>query len=213
VYVDDVVLAGNSLTEFTTIKSILHDKFKIKDLGLLKYFLGLEVAHSSKGISLCQRKYCLDLIDDLDLLGAKPVSTPSDPTVKLHHDSSAPYLDIPSYRRLMGRLLHLNTTRPDITFITQQLSQFLTNLSQVHYNVGMRVLKYLKSCPGSGIFFPRYSNIHLQGFSDADWAGCKDTRRSISGKCFFIGKSLISWRTKKQLTVSRSSSEAEYIEH
>jgi hypothetical protein len=74
----------------------------------------------------------------------------------------------------------------------------------------MRVLKYLKGCPGSGIFFPRDSDLHIQGFSYADWAGCKDTRRSISGQCFFIGKSLVSWRTKKQLTVSRSSSEAEY---
>jgi transposase InsO family protein len=210
VYVDDVILAGNSITEFTKIKSILHAEFKIKDLGQLKYFLGLEVAHSSRGISLCQRKYCLDLIDDSGLIGAKPVSTPSDANVKLHHDSSSPYHDIPSYRRLIGRLLYLNTTRPDITFITQQLSQFLTKPSQIHYNAGMRVLKYLKGCPGSGIFFPRDSELHIQGFSDADWAGCKDTRRSISGQCFFIGKSLVSWRTKKQLTVSRSSSEAEY---
>jgi hypothetical protein len=105
---------------------------------------------------------------------------------------------------------YTNTTRPDIIFITQQLSQFLTNPSQIHYNAGMRVLKYLKGSPGSSIFFPRDSDMHLQGFSDADWAGCRDTRRSISGQCFFIGKSLISWRTKKQLTVSRSSSEAEY---
>jgi len=209
VYVDDVILAGNSITEFTTMKSILHDKFKIKDLGQLKYFLGLEVSHSSKGISLCQRKYYLDLLDDSGLIGAKLVSTPSDPNIKLHHDSSPPYLDIPSYRRLIGRLLYMNTTRPDITFITQ-LNQFLTNPSQVHYNVGMRVLKYLKGCPGSGIFFPRDSDLHIQGFSDADWAGCKDTRKSISGRCFFIGKSLVSWRTKKQLTMSRSSSKAEY---
>jgi hypothetical protein len=210
VYVDDVIIAGTSLADIVSIKTALHHSFRIKDLGKLKYFLGLEVAHSKAGISLCQRKYCLDLITDSGLLGSKPVTTPSDPSVKLHADSSPALKDISSYRRLVGRLLYLNATRPDITFITQQLSQFLSAPTTCHYNAATRVIRYLKSCPGRGIFFPRDSSLHLVGFSDADWAGCKDTRRSISGQCFFLGKSLISWRTKKQLTVSRSSSEAEY---
>lgn len=210
VYVDDVILAGNSLSEFQSIKQILHDSFQIKDLGQLKYFLGLEIAHSQSGISICQRKYCLDLITDSGLLESKPVSTPSDPSSKLHQDNSPQYEDIASYRRLIGRLLYLNTTRPDITFIIQQLSQFLTKPTHAHYSAATRVLRYLKSCPGKGLFFPRDSHMQLLGFSDADWAGCIDSRRSVSGQCFFLGKSMISWRTKKQLTVSRSSSEAEY---
>jgi hypothetical protein len=210
VYVDDIILAGNSLDEFVFIKNILHNSFKIKDLGQLKYFLGLEVAHSKLGISLCQRKYCLDLLSDTGFLDSKPVATPSDPSIKLYHDDSPPFTDIPAYRRLVGRLLYLNATRPDITFITQQLSQFLSQPTQTHYNAALRVLKYLKTCPGKGLYFPRSSLPYIQGYSDADWAGCRDTRRSISGQCFFLGDSLISWRTKKQLTVSRSSSEAEY---
>ncbi|GAU31820.1 hypothetical protein TSUD_58210 [Trifolium subterraneum] len=210
VYVDDVIVAGNSMTDIQAIKNALHESFKIKDLGILKYFLGIEVAHSKEGISLCQRKYCLDLLDDSGMIESKPASTPSDPSTKLHQDSSAPYPDIPSYRRLVGRLLYLNATRPDITFSTQQLSQFLSKPTMAHFKAATRVLRYLKTCPGRGIMMPRDSIIHLQGFSDADWAGCIDTRRSISGQCFLLGKSLISWRTKKQLTVSRSSSEAEY---
>jgi hypothetical protein len=150
------------------------------------------------------------LLSDSGFLGTKPVSTPSDPSTKLHNDAGQPYPDIPSYRRLIGRLLYLTTTRPDITFITQQLSQFLAKPTITHYHAATRVLRYLKNNPGRGLFFPRNSSLHLSGFSDADWAGCVDTRRSISGQCFFLGKSLISWRTKKQLTVSRSSSEAEY---
>ena len=210
VYVDDIILAGNSLSEFQFIKNVLHQAFKIKDLGTLKYYLGLEVAHSHRGISLCQRKYCLDLLNDSGLLGSKPVSTPSDPSIKLHNDTSPLFSDISAYRRLISRLIYLNTTRPDITFITQQLSQFLSKPTQTHYTAALRVLKYLKGSPGKGIFFPRASSLHIQGYTDADWAGCKDTRRSISGHCFFLGQSLICWRTKKQPTVSRSSSKAEY---
>jgi len=122
VYVDDVIIAGNSMLEFQHIKSILHSSFKIKDLGQLKHFLSLEVACSSQGISLCQRKYCIDLLTDSGYLASKPISTPSEPSCKLHQDSSAPYVDVPSYRRSIGRLIYLTNTRPYITFPTQQLS-------------------------------------------------------------------------------------------
>ncbi|PNX65881.1 putative copia-type protein, partial [Trifolium pratense] len=99
---------------------------------------------------------------------------------------------------------------PDIAFVTQQLSQFLTSPTQVHYDTACRVVKYLKGSPGRGLFFSRTSKLQLLGFTDANWAGCLDTRRSTSGYCFFLGSSLISWRAKKQHTIARSSSEAEY---
>jgi len=156
------------------------------------------------------KKYCLDLLDDSDTIGSKLVSTPSDSSIKLHLDSGTFYNDIPAYRRLVGRLLYFNTTRPDITFITQQLSQFLSKPTQAHHHAALRVLKYLKGCPGKGLFFPRNTSLTLQGFSNADWVGYLDTRKSISSQCFFLGSSFISWRKKKQIIVSRSSSEAEY---
>lgn len=209
-YVDDVIISRDSLFEFQSIKAILHSSFKIKDLGQLKYFLGLEIAHSSQGISLCQRKYCIDLLTDTGYLACKPVFTPSDPSCKLHTGSSVPYNDVPSYRRLIGRLIYLTNTRPDITFATQQLSQFLTSPTEQHFTAATRILRYMKKCPGQGLMFPRDSSLHLSGYSDANWDGCLDSRRSISCQCFFLGKSLISWRSKKLLTVSRSSSEAEY---
>ena len=186
VYEDDVILAGNSMTEFKHIKTILDTSFKIKDSGSVKYFLGLKVTQSKKGITVCQRKYCLDLIKDSGLLGSKPVSTPFDPSIKLHQDKSAAYTDISTYRRLIGRLLYLTTTRPYITFIVQQLSQFLSKPTQVHYQAACRVIRYLKGSPGRGLMFSRDSKLQIFGFSDADWAGCLDTRKSVTGMCFFL---------------------------
>jgi hypothetical protein len=149
-------------------------------------------------------------LHDTGLLGAKPAKTPLDNSVKLHQDDTPPYEDIAGYRRLVGKLLYLTTTRPDIAFVTQQLSQFLSSPTQTHYDTACRVVRYLKGSPGRGLLFRRDAQLQLLGFTDADWAGCLDSRRSTSGYCFFLGSSLISWRAKKQHTVSRSSSKAEY---
>jgi hypothetical protein len=178
---------------------------------ILKYCKALiEAAHSARGISLCQKQYCLNLLQEAGVLGCKPVSTPLDSSIKLYHDDGPKYADTAQYRRLIGKLLYLTTTRPDISFATQQLSQFLNSPTMVHFHAAQRVLKYLKGCPGKGLFFPRTTSIQLMGSSDSDWGGCSDTRKSVSGYCFYLGSSLISWRAKKQQTVAKSSTEAEY---
>jgi len=195
VYVDDIILTDNSTTEMVCIKHVLHSNFHIKYLGILKYFLDIEVVHSEKGIHLCQRKYCLDLLRDSRLLGYKPCFTPMDNS--LRQDDSELYTDVLSYQRLVGLLLYLITTRLDISFTTQQLSQFMSKPTRSHFVVAMRVLKYLKGCPGRGLFFPRDSQLQLTGFSDADWGICIDSRRFITCYCFFIESSLISWKINK----------------
>lgn len=198
IYVDDIVSGGDCLSQLQQIKTVFDHNFGIKDLGKLKFFLGLEAAHSPRGIYLCQRQYCLNLIIDTGVLAGKPVSTPMEPESHLCQDDGAVFTDVESYRRLVGRLLYLTTTRLDITFAVQQLSQFLSKPTVVHFKAAQRILHFLKGSPGQGLFFGRCSSLDLQGYTDSDWAGCPDSQRSISGYYFFIGEYLIAWRSKKQ---------------
>jgi hypothetical protein len=210
VYVDDLVLGGTDMNEIKNVKTLLNDKFSIKDLGVLKYFLGFEVARTSQGISLCQRKYTLDLLSDSGLLGAKPCSTPMQPYLQLHKTSGTILSKPTAYRRLIGRLLYLTHSRPEIAYAVSKLSQFLSTPTNEHMLACLHVLRYLKNNPGKGLFFSSSSSLAVKGFCDSDWASCPDTRRSTTGYCFFIGTSPVSWKSKKQNVVSRSSSEAEY---
>lgn len=164
------------------------------------------MAHSKQGISLCQRKYYLDLLYNTKLLGSKPVITHAYPSIKLLHDNGHAYHDIPIYKRFISHLLYLTLTRHDIIFITKKLSQFLDKPSSIHFNVAIKVLRCLKQCLAQGLLFPWCSSFYLISFSDDDCAWCIESRISILGQCFFLGKSLISWRKNKV----RSSSEAKY---
>jgi len=146
------------------------------------------------------------------MLACHPASKPMDCTTHLQAGIGDPLSaeDSSSYCRLVGSLIYLTNTRLDISYTVQQLSQFMANPTTDHSKVASRVLRYLKSSSGCGIFFPTIGSTRLQAFSDSDWAGCRDTHRSITGFSIFLGNSLISWCSKKQSTVSRSSSEAEY---
>jgi hypothetical protein len=148
VYVDDIILASSSMTNIVAVKDCLHDKFKIKDLGLLRFFLGIEVARSPTGIHICQRKYALDILADSGILGCKPVKIPMEQNSILSKDAGDYLVDPSTYRRLIGRLLYLTITRPDISYPVQVLSQFMDKPSQSHLTAAHKVLRYIKSASG-----------------------------------------------------------------
>ncbi|RVX14100.1 Retrovirus-related Pol polyprotein from transposon RE1 [Vitis vinifera] len=169
IYVDDVIIASNDLKEIDAVKKFLHESFTIKDLGELKYFLGIEVARSAKGIVLSQRKYALDVLKDSGFSGSKPVGFPMESSLKLTANDSSPLLSDPaSYRRLIGRLLYLTITRPDLAYAVQALSQFMSNPHSTHLQAAERVLRYIKATPGQGLFLKASSDLHLKAYSDSD---------------------------------------------
>lgn len=191
IYVDDMLLTGACEHEISQVKAYLDSVFSIKDLGLAKYFLGVEIARSSQGTYLCQRKYILDIIDDTHLSVTTSVATPLPKGHKFALDSP-PLQDAEQYRRLIGRLLYLNLTRPDITFSVQQLSQFVSDPRETHLHAALHVVRYLKGTSSLGIFYSSTSNFNIEAYCDSDWASCPQTRRSLSGYCILLGSNAIS---------------------
>ncbi|XP_015072514.1 uncharacterized protein LOC107016611 [Solanum pennellii] len=200
-------------------KNILQTNIKIKDLGEVRFFLGIEFSRSSEGILMHQRKYALEINSYSGLGGTKTVGAPVEVIQKLtsvifdqhvHSQHDTVLNDSGSYQRLVGRLLYLSVTRTDISFAIQNLSQFIHSPKQSHMEAATRVVKYIKQALGKGILMSSTVSSKLQAYCDADMGSCLTTRKSVSRYAVNIGDSLISWKSKKYSTISRSSVESEY---
>ncbi|KAK9178380.1 hypothetical protein WN943_027570 [Citrus x changshan-huyou] len=178
IYVDDLIIAGNNTTAISTFKAYLSCCFHMKDLGVLKYFLGIEISRGPTSMFLSQRKYTLDILAETGLLGAKPTRYPIDQNHRLALDDGPMYSDLVQYRKLIGRLIYLTITRPELCYSVHVLAQFMQCPREIHWEVAIRVLRYLKGHSGQGIFLRRDSALQLIAYCDSDWGACPLTRRS-----------------------------------
>lgn len=210
IYVDDMIITGNDVSEIAKLEEQLGSEFEMKNLGGLKYFLGIEVARSNRGIFLSQRKYVLDLLAEVGMLDCKPIDTPMAQNDKLGEFQHQVPTNKERYQRLVGKLIYLSHTRPDIAYAVSVVSQYMHNPSKDHMDAVIRILRYLKSAPGRGIMYSKNGHVKIDGYTDADWAGCVDDRKSMAGYFTFVGGNLVTWRSKKQNVVALSSAESEF---
>jgi hypothetical protein len=212
VYVDDVIVTGSSVEAITNVKTQLKDRFEMTDSGTCKFVLGIELIDNADGsVTLCQRRYIDDILKRFGMEDCKPVATPVDISAKIDFDDESPLADVP-FREAVGALMHLMcATRPDISFAVGMVSRFMESPKDVHWTAVKRILRYLQGTKTHGVRFDPSLGLDFQAFSDADWAGDVSDRKSTSGFLFKLVGGPISWGSKKQSSVSLSTSEAEYI--
>ncbi|XP_051229214.1 uncharacterized mitochondrial protein AtMg00810-like [Lolium perenne] len=193
-------------------RACLRDEFALKDLGPLHYFLGIEVVRRADGFFLHQRKYAHELLERAGMLNCNPVPTPVDTKAKLSASDGSLASDAPFYRSIIGALQYLTLTRPELQYAVQQVCLHMHAPRDAHWVAAKRILRYVCGTMGYSLSLHASpsTSTDLVAYSDADWAGCPDTRRSTSGYCVYLGSSLVSWSSKRQPTVSLSSAEAEY---
>ncbi|KAM1502979.1 hypothetical protein COP2_028602 [Malus domestica] len=208
-YVDDIIITSSSPDAIQQVIDSLTFEFDLKDLGDLHYFLGIQITRTSNGVFLSQTKYIKDLLQKTEMLDSKSCDTPCLPYNRLLKDDGELYNNPTLYRSVVGALQYLTFTRPDIAFSVHQVCQFMQEPMVSHFTAVKRILRYLKRTMKVGMSYFK-GDLNLTAYSDAYWAGDPNDRRSTTRFVVFLGSNPISWSSKKQQTVSRSSIGAEY---
>ena len=209
-YVDDMLLTGNNSDLLNSLLSSLNKDFRMKDMGMLYYFLGIQAHYHSEGLFLHQEKYALDLLVAAGMADCAPMPTPLHLQLDKVPGKHEIFSDPTYFRSLAGKLQYLTLTRPDIQFAVNLVCQKMHQPTVADFNLLKRVLRYLKGTVQMGLDLSSNTDSTLRAYSDSNWANCKETRRSVGGFCTFLGTNIISWSAKRHPTVSRSSTEAEY---
>eukprot|EP00253_Pinus_taeda_P001623 PITA_01623 len=209
-YVDDLLITGVE-ERIQECKKLLAAEFDMKDLGLMHYYLGLEVWQEPNEIYLGQGKYVIELLKKFDMMECKPMTTPLITNLKMLKNSESSPADPTKYRQLIGSLMYLVNTRPDICFAVNFLSQFQLEPRHDHWIAAKHILRYLQGTIHYCLKYEKGKGVHLEGFTDSDWGGSEKDGRSTTGGCFSLGSSMVSSMSRNQETIALSSAEAEYI--
>jgi len=202
IYVDDIIFGSSNERMCEDFVKAMQGEFEMSLMGELSFFLGLQIKQSKEGIFLCQSKYCNNILEKFEMESCKAATTPMSTNCYLSADEVGTIVDQTKYRGLIGSLLYVTASRLDIMFVVCLCARFQSSLKESHLKAAKRILKYLKGTTFVGLWYPSHSPIHLVGYSDSDFAGCKLDRKSTSGTCHLLGSSLISWHNKKQACVA-----------
>jgi hypothetical protein len=206
VYVDDLIITGDSVQEIEFFKAQMQEKFSMSDLGKLSYYLGIEVSQEKGKITLCQTSYATKVLEKCGMRDCNPVLIPMDPRQKLSKESSNPPVDSTMYRSMVGSLLYLLHTRPDLSYSVGVVSRFMEKPTTEHLAAVKQILRYVKGTLEFGCVYKKGDDgLSLYGFSDSNMAGDIDDRKSTSGMVFYLGSNPISWVSSKQKVVALSS--------
>ncbi|GJW62113.1 ribonuclease H-like domain-containing protein [Tanacetum coccineum] len=211
VYVDDIIFGSTNKSWCDEFEALMKSRFQMSSMGELTFFLGLQVKQNKGGIFISQDKYVAEILKKFDLVNVKVAITPMETKVPLTKDEEAIDVDVHLYRSMIGSIMYLTASRPDIMYAVCVCSRFQVTLKTSHLNVVKRIFKYLKGKPNLGLWYPRESPFDLEAFSDSDYGGSNLDRKSTTGGCQFLGQRLISRQCKKQTIVATSTTEAEYV--
>ncbi|XP_072077812.1 uncharacterized protein [Arachis hypogaea] len=211
IYVDDIIFGSTNEDLCADFAKLLTNEFDMSMMGELNFFLGLQIKQTAEGIFIRQEKYAKELVKKFGLDCAKPMGTPMHPNIKLDKDEHGRDVDETRYRGMIGSLMYLTSSRPDIIQSVGVCSRFQSKAKESHLSAVKRIIRYVLGTTNYGLWFPKTDSFQLVGFCDTDFAGDRIDRRSTSGMCCFLGKFLIVWSSKKQATVALSTAKAEYI--
>jgi hypothetical protein len=211
IYVDDIIFGSTNQDYCDEFRKMMAKEFEMSMIGELSFFLGLQIKQIKEGTFVSQTKYIKDMLKKFGMEDAKGITTPMSTSGSLDSDKSDNIVDQKLYRSMIGSLLYVTASRPDVMFSVCMCARFQASPRKSHLKATKRILRYLKHTQDVGLWYPKGLSFELVGYSDSDYAGDKVERKSTFRTCQLLGRSLVSWSSKKQNSIALSTAKAEYI--